>query len=88
MLKDNSPRVEQYIKNEDARNILRGLVLKIEKNIPAHIFKDLIKLINEDEITEVYLDCMLREYGAEDTVDDVDSIDYAHDPFEHGHSID
>ena len=88
MLKDNSPRVEQYIKNEDARNILRGLVLKIEKNIPAHIFKDLIKLINEDEITEVYLDCMLREYGLEDYVDDVDSIDYEHDPFKHGHSID
>ena len=88
MLKDNSPRVEQYIKNEDARSILRGLVIKIEKNIPAHIFKDLIKLINEDEITEVYLDCMLREYEPEDYVDDVDSLDYEHDPFEHGHSID
>lgn len=85
-MKDNTPQVSNYFKDERIQIALRNIVVNLgrEIKIPQHYYNDLIKLINEDGITEGYLDFLLENYEIAETSDDIDSIDFEHNPFYHG----
>ena len=83
-IEDNSPRVENYFKDERIPTALRNLVVNLNRQvrIPEEYLKPLLKIINEDELTEGYLDFLLEEYELKDTPDYTDSIDFGCDPFD------
>ena len=59
-------KLDKYIVNEEVRLALRNIVLTICKDIPYDVYKDLLKIINEDSVTDFYIDCINDRYKVVD----------------------
>ena len=59
-------KLDKYIVNEDVRLALRGIALRIKKDISPEVYKCLIDIINEDKMTDCYIDFLINEFNVND----------------------
>ena len=74
--------LDKYIVNEEIKVVLRGIARRIEKDISPEVFKDLLNIINEEKMTECYLDFLKGEYEIEKDIDYTDDLDF--NPYKDG----
>ena len=68
--------LDKYIVNEEIKVVLRGIAQRIKKDISPEVFKDLLNIINEEKMTECYLDFLKGEYEVEKDIDYTDDLDF------------